>query len=622
MDHSKYSVRTILVLIAVIVETCYAFGDALHKTRLDGHDIHDLDLYIERKLAYVHAKIDLRPTTDGLTTLEKCIYRLEKSKGNDIARILAKKINGRLSRIANKLARVNGKSKGGVRERRSIDAIGNLISDLFGNPGPADWKKNTANILAMQTAMKRLNDATTAELTDIDTNRHALEKQNEELKSMSTLLSSNQVEVSKLEDQMYTLSLFFEIEALADAIEANVDALVEVKLDSTRGFCSDRAINKEFLIENLQSIEANKVGLGPIFGSWEWREYYKNPMCTVALDNDAIWVTLRVPIVKKAERLYRVIPNPDMERVLEKVRSYGLDIDLLRERNSDRFHVITEASLEFCNKLGNTRTCSVRDVKFMTGADLVIPVEFALNRILLVSAAPIEIKLMSKCAAGVTEHKVETDAILELPSNCSYVSSRLEIDRRESDSSITNEIGLTPFDKLEISQVKSVHWNVTNVNVAQISHNISRANYAKIKAEVDEQLRKIDTRHESLWNNFELIRWGFGGSMAVLVAGLFAARMIVWVMGRRRVACVAQNTVQVGHQKTEYEAPNDKQQQQQHQQHQQHTTNNHDALTAQFTKSKSNGSHEGNEYAEVDETSTGPSVSFSLPAERSQFYKK
>ena len=61
---------------------------------------------------------------------------------------------------------------------------------------------------------------------------------------------------------MYTLTMFFETLALADLVEANVDSLIEIKVDSMKGFCSEKAFDKQFLADNLQILEANKFGLG------------------------------------------------------------------------------------------------------------------------------------------------------------------------------------------------------------------------------------------------------------------------------------------------------------------------------------------------------------------------
>jgi len=269
MDDSKW-LGALLLLVAA--NTCLAFDKALHKTKLAKQDTHDIDLYIEQKIGYVHAKIDLRPTIDSLLTLEKATYRLEKSRTNDLSRALAKHMNSKFDRIVNKLHRVNGKVTS--RQTRSIEIIGNLISDLFGNPGPADWKKNTANVIAMQTAIQKLSDNSKTEYNDIDQNRHIIEKQNDKLRQLNSQILKGQAEITKVDEDVGFLTVYIELLVLSDAIESNVDALIEIKIDSMKGFCSEKAIEKQFLIDNLQALEANKLGLGPVFGSWEWREYH------------------------------------------------------------------------------------------------------------------------------------------------------------------------------------------------------------------------------------------------------------------------------------------------------------------------------------------------------------
>ena len=593
--------------------------------------------------AYIHAKIDLRPTTDGLLTLEKAIYRLEKSKSNNLSRVLAKGIGTKFDRIVAKLYRVDGNPRSNSRHTRSIEIIGNLISDLFGNPGPNDWQKNTANILAMQTAILKLNDNTKTEYTDIDLNRHAIEKQNDEIRKLNSVVGGNQVEIGKLDEEMYTLTYYFEILALAEAVESNVDSLVEVKMDSMKGFCSEKAIAKQFLVENLQSFEANKVGLGPVFGSWEWREYYRNPVCAFALHDDAVWVTLRVPLVMKAERLIRVIPTPSMKLVLDRVKSYGLEILVLREKANDKFHVMTLTSFEFCNKLGSTRTCGVRDVRF--GPKLsVIPVEFARNRLLLVSTEIEEIKLMSKCAEGISEHRLLTDAVVLVPDNCSYISESLSITTRESDTQITAEIGLAQIAKFEIDKVENVHWKVTTTEIEKLSHNVSRIGFDRINKEIREELGKIDLKHESLWASYRIQWWGFGGAFAVAIGTFLVTKLVCWTKRRKNRSTIVllgeqQQQQQQQHQQQQQtqghpnhgsveevemrsisqplELPIPQQQQQQQQQLPQQRQVQKQTLQQQhLTDKRQIAEHV---YTEVDGASN---VSFGLPPEKSQFYKK
>ena len=639
MDVSKFT-RGGAFLLIVLVDTCLAFGEALHRTKLAGHDTHDVDVFIEQKLGYIHAKIDLRPTKDGLLTLEKAIFRLEKSKTNNLSRVLAKNLDTKFDRIVAKLYRVDGSFRSeNHRQTRSIDTIGNLISDLFGNPGPNDWKKNTANVLAMQTAIQKLSENTRTEYNDIDMNRHSIEKQNDEIRALNTMVGKNQIEIGKIDEEMYTLTLYFEVVALADAVAANVDSLIEVKMDSLKGYCSEKAVDKQFLVENLQAFEANKVGLGPIFGSWEWREYYKNPMCAFALHDEAVWVTLRVPLVSKAERLVRVIPAPSMKLVLDRVKSYGLEILLFREKANDKFHVMTMTSFEFCNKLGNTRTCGARDVRFGPSQNVVIPVEFARNRILLVSTEQVEIKMMSKCIDGIFEHMLVTDAVLLVPDNCSYISNSLSIAARESDTQITTEIGLAQIAKFEVDKVENVHWKVTTAEIQKLSHNVSRSSFDRMNLEIRKELDKIDVKHESMWETYKLERWGLGGVLLVAFCVIAGAKVLCWARRRRNRGIVNyDSTTKQPRQRAEQqqqqqltqdefemtstaELPTQQQPTRQLQTTQQQTTQQQHQLQQQQQQQARTDKRQKAEH-DYDEIDTTRSVSFGLPPENSQFFKK
>ncbi len=80
MDGSKSVKWALLLLAMALLDTCDAFTRALEKTRLDGHDTHDIEIYIEQKIQFIHAKIDLKPTIIGLLSLEKFALRLEKDR--------------------------------------------------------------------------------------------------------------------------------------------------------------------------------------------------------------------------------------------------------------------------------------------------------------------------------------------------------------------------------------------------------------------------------------------------------------------------------------------------------------------------------------------------------------
>jgi len=273
---SKCSGLIVVVFLFAFVQNNHAFEKALERVKLEGHDNHDIDIYIERRISYLHSKIDLRPTHDGLLMLEKCALRFEQGSNTALSRALASHVNLRRDKISNKLSRVSDHHSD--KQKRSIEFIGDLWSDLFGNPGPSDWKQINSNIIALKSAIQKQDENSNINHADIDTNRHTIEKHNKEISSLVSVVNKNRAELTKIDDDISFLKSFVEILTLADAVETQVDFLIEVKIDSLKGFCNDRALNKDFLVDNLLNIEANKIGLGPVFGSWEWREFYKNRM--------------------------------------------------------------------------------------------------------------------------------------------------------------------------------------------------------------------------------------------------------------------------------------------------------------------------------------------------------
>ncbi len=84
---------------------------------------------------------------------------------------------------------------------------------------------------------------------------------------------------------------------------------------------------------------------------------------------------------------------------------------------------------------------------------MVVAVEFARNRLLVVGQNTDKVKLMSKCTLGVSEISINLDSVITVPNNCSYISNALSIDIRDSDTAITKEIGIISVDKIEIDKV-------------------------------------------------------------------------------------------------------------------------------------------------------------------------
>ena len=520
-----------ILMTTLVIGQTLAFDKELERTRLDGLGRNDINLYIEQNVYFLHARMDLKPAVIGLVTLKLYVNKLETDMTNPMSKVLAKNLEKRVMYLATQLVRVAGKDYLATRNKRSIEIIGNLISELFGNPGPEDWKKNNLNILALKNAIERLNENTDIEHGDIDLNKNAIEKHNVELKALSAALSRNQNELSTVENELVSLRVFFEISTMIEVLESLTIALLEVKNDGAKGYCSDRAVDKSFLIENVQGLEANKVGVTPIFGSWQWRQYYRYEMCTLAIEREALWITLRIPLVKKAENLVRVVPNAKTRFIMNKINGLGLDVALFREKNNDNFHVMTQTSLDMCNVLGNTRTCGVRDAKFRDSNNLVIPVEFAHNKFVVVGGEG-DLTLMERCADKVMERIIDYNSVIAVPDNCSYVSSTISIDLREFDISTMKVVGLVTVDKFEMRKINSMHLNFTHMEISDLANKSIGAVYERNRKEIVQSLKDIDTKHEGYWSSLFYEKWTLVGTLCSGTALLVLVKICLWYKKR------------------------------------------------------------------------------------------
>jgi len=254
MDVSK-SVNTILLVVLAVValqfKPCLSFDKALERIKLEGHNDHDIDIYIERRITFLHARIDLKPTQDGLLLLEKCQLRLEQGSSTPLSRALAGHVKKRIDRTYKKLARVTGQEN---RAKRSIEFIGDLWSNLFGNPGPTDWKQINSNVVALKNAIKKLDENSNLDHDEIDTNKHAIEKQSKEISELASVVNKNRAVLTKVDDDIDYLRIYIEIMTLADAVESQFDFLIAVKVDSLKGFCNERALSKNFLVDKLLAL--------------------------------------------------------------------------------------------------------------------------------------------------------------------------------------------------------------------------------------------------------------------------------------------------------------------------------------------------------------------------------
>ena len=190
--------------------------------------------------------------------------------------------------------------------------------------------------------------------------------------------------------------------------------------------------------------------------------------------------------------------------------------------------------MDLCNKLGNIQTCGVRDIKFSIDQRVIIPVEFSINRVILVSKDPEEIKLMSKCPSGVEEFKLKLDAVIQIPDNCSYVNRKFTIDSRESNINITREIGIVSFNKLEIDTVGDISSKIGKLSMEKLDNFTRGANFEANRKEIDDRLNLIDIRHSSFGATYFLEKWVFSSVFGGIIILVVVVRGTICIKKFRR----------------------------------------------------------------------------------------
>jgi hypothetical protein len=454
----------------------------LESIRDEGLVLHDVSIFVEERVEYIHSRISLKPLINGLEHGAKLSNTFSVRANSSLGRILCNKIRQTVTRAERKInrmmnrhldrmsrlkreimkervARMSRVRYGANLERdrvkRSLEIVGNLISKLFGNPGPEEWRQNTRNLLAMKSAIERQMANSILLHKDIDQNRHAINEQNEILKHVSREAISNSNRLNQVDSALAEFETYLEIDTMYSSIFDILDIVDRIGRDGRNGKCNDKGLNRDFLIEHLRAIESNKAGIAPIFASWEWQKYYENSLCSVATHEDELWITMRIPIVNLAEQLVRTIPLSSQLWIKNSLDSIGIDSILFRNKQVDTYMVMTRSNFESCIKLSTFRVCNVRKTKFRQANPFIVPIEIGHGRVIIVSnSSGINSTTRIVCNGVTNSNELQTDVIVKLPMKCSLLGRSFEISKDHEDISINSTISIGQVENVAIRKIK------------------------------------------------------------------------------------------------------------------------------------------------------------------------
>ena len=399
--------------------------------RQEGLESHDISIFVEEKTEYIHSRISLKPVKSAIEQATKLSITFGGKANTSLGKILHRKIQKRADNMEKGLTRlVDRRHPKHRRSKRAIEFVGNLISKLFGNPGPEEWKQNKRNVLAMKEAISRQLANSAILHTDIDHNRHMINEHSEVLRQTLKIVNSNENRLSNVDNELNELETYLELETMFDSIDQILEALTDVRHDAKTGRCSEKGLDPEFLIEHLRDLESNKNSIAPVFASWEWQSYYIHELCSIALHEDELWITMRIPIVNIAEQFVRAVPLSDQMWIRETFDSLGFENSLFRLKQQDIYMIVTNANLEICSTFGSTRVCNIRKTKFREANDCIVPLDINHNRVLFITnstAKNVEVK--SICGNSVTSLNVTGNTAVVLPDRCSLISKTFEVSK-------------------------------------------------------------------------------------------------------------------------------------------------------------------------------------------------
>ena len=506
-----------LLLVMGFCGQIKGFDKELERDAMMGITNSDSSIYLEKRTDFLHARISLKQPVVALMNVDGWITDFSTESKSNLDKVMASNLRRQHGNLVHKLEYIVGSK--GDREKRSIEFVGNILSDLFGVAGPEDMKQNNANMLALKQAIDLVGHDSVSVHKHIDTNEHDIERNNREINRLEGEYMNGQ---NRFEGQMTMLENYFKLDDLLNSIGNLMDKLLQIKSDGEKGYCSSLALNNNFLQKNLQRLEANSVGLNPIFSYWEWRKYYRYQLCTIALNSHNVWVTVRLPMVKKSERLVRITPPREVKSNLINFGKLGINTVLFKEASVDGYHLMTQKAFEMCTKLGSLRTCNVRSVMFR---DMnLIPLEYAHNRILFLGNSKLKYEAILICETS-REIGVTTGQIINVPNQCSVKSRSFEIEERQIDENVNRILSVADnvFSKVNITIPNNSKHETNESETKKDTDTLM-----DITKELSDKLSKIKTEHKSAWEVVSRNLWIVSG-----IAGLsFVMFVLFWILCR------------------------------------------------------------------------------------------
>ncbi len=131
-----------MILFVHIIQISVSLDTQIAEMSQEGLERHDISIYVEERVEYIHSRIDLKPLIVGVEQFAKLGFIFDTRVNTTLGKILSNRMRSLKDRLERKLHRMYpNRLRKYQREKRALEFIGNLIAKLFGNPGPENGNR-------------------------------------------------------------------------------------------------------------------------------------------------------------------------------------------------------------------------------------------------------------------------------------------------------------------------------------------------------------------------------------------------------------------------------------------------------------------------------------------------
>ncbi len=336
------------------------------------------------------------------------------------------------------------------RVKRGFNVLGELLSDITGNPSPSEFKHLKILVKDLQSLtndevddIKNLHDIQTTEHKSIQLNFDLINKVN-------TIASGNKNQLDNDESDVAVCDI---LDNLVESVKDEVETVLEIESKSTQFLPSRSMFPQKRIEKTISNLSKQDDILKPYFLTGnKLEEFYSLKSTLTSIHKNEILSIAMIPMINPTKTM-----SMKSMSLRQKTNNHILTIEAVAKTrltkiaidpNERYFNLISEHDLEKCNKLENRDKyiCDHRFIEIrlnqLNSKNPCLAYEIEQNDFVLTC----EMKFNKKCTSGETSEHTANFSLISLPDSCSLDSDNIYIHKLKH----SNAIIQTSFKILDI----------------------------------------------------------------------------------------------------------------------------------------------------------------------------